>query len=375
MSAHLTVPAWGAASWVMCSYWPTALRDNPEETTPDRILGRCAHVVASNILRGTPMVLDQQIPDQPGQVVTQEMIDAATMFAKDVIATCNGQPLYIEQTLQAQGDLAPVGTVKPDVFCWAAPNHLVAYEFKMGREFVPAFSNWQLLLYARVILDAWEIDGLQEQNLTVEFRVVQPRNYDREGHVRSWTANAAQLRAFWNILATRAQEAVGPAPIARTGTSQCHRCPGRAKCSTFQRHAYQEASLAGDGTPFALDANALGLELRALEDARAILDARITGLEEEARARIIRGEAVNGYTTERSPGREGWRIPDTQVGQIGTLYGLDLMRSKPITPKQARDAGLPADVVNQYSDRTPSEPKLIRIENSQARKIFGRSQE
>lgn len=371
MTPRLAVPAWGAASWVACPYWPTALQHSKDEETPDRILGKCAHWVASRLLNGEAIALGQPIPGYIGQEVTQEMMTAARVFVDDVASTMRGQPIYVEQPLTMIDRLAPVGTVKPDVFGWVTDDQVNVYEFKMGREFVQAFSNWQMLLYARAILDVWNVDGWREQGITVCFRVVQPRNYDREGPVREWKIKASELRALWNILGNAAEEATNPNPVARTGTTQCKRCPGRARCSTFQRHAYAEASHVGDGMPFDLDGNALGLELRALEDARAILDARITGLEQEAAAKISKGETVTGYAMESGLSRQYWTIPDHAVSTLGALYGVKTTVEKPITPTQATEAGLPVEFVNQYSTRSRTEEKLIRVENSKVRKAFG----
>ena len=371
MTSQLTLPAWGAGSWVSCTYWPQANRDNPQEDTPDRIFGRCAHVVAAGLLRGQSVKVDDPIEGFAGQFVTDEMLDAAMMYVRDVQQHCGGQPIYVEQTLAAVGRLEAVRIIKPDCFAWVSANRLVVWELKGGRDHVAAFSNWQLLVYVYIILETWQINGLHDQEITVDMRVIQPRNFDRDGHVRSWVVRASDLRAMFNILGNAADEATGPNPVARTGIPQCKRCPGRGKCSTFQRHAYQEASLSGDGAPFDLPGPALGLELRTLQDARAILDARITGLEEEAKAKIAKGEAVKGFTCERGHGNLVWAVPEQTIRSIGSLYGKELTKSKPITPLQAIDAGIPADVVNQYTDRPRGEPKLIRVEKSQARKAFG----
>jgi hypothetical protein len=337
------------------------------------VFGKCAHVVAANLLRGVAVHAGEPVAGFPGQVVTDEMLECALMYLRDVQEHSKGQPIYVEQTLQAQGRLAPVGTVKPDTFCWVSADELVVWELKTGRRFISAFSNWQMIVYAGVILDQWGVNGLRDQQIKVKIRVIQPRNFDREGHCREWTVMACDLRPFLNILGNAVDEATGPSPVARTGISQCRKCSGRGKCSTYQRHAYMDASLSGDGAPFALPGPALGLELRTLQDARDILDARITGLEVEAAAAIERGENVRGFTTERSSGKKVWTVPDSDVATLGALFGAEVMRSKPITPTQAIDAGVPADVVDQYSNRFSSGAKLIRIENSQARKAFGRN--
>lgn len=369
----VTLPAWGAASWVLCPYWATAHANAPREETPDRTFGLCAHALAADMLRGVPVQEGQPIAGFVGQFATFDMIDAATMYADDVREASKGQPVYLETPLQMTGRLAPVNIIKPDCFAWLAADHLVLWEFKAGREFVPAFSNWQMMTYVRGILDAFQIDGLREQVLTVEFRVVQPRNYDREGHVRTWTVTASNLRSFWNVLENAADDATGEDPVARAGASQCKRCVGRAKCGANQRQGFQVATLAGDGSPLDMSGWALGRELQILRDARAILDARVTGLEEEAKAKILKGEAVEGFVAERRQGKLSWSVGNNEVKMIGDLHGVSLVRETPITPTQAITAGIPADVVNAYASRGVTDYKLITSDKSEVRRIFGQN--
>lgn len=370
---HMFLPPSGAGDWVHCPYWPTANRDNPQPDTPASIEGNCAHTVVSDMLtKGRIVEVGQPIDAGSPHLVDAEMLEGAQMYVADVLENAKGQGVYVEQKVYATSIHEDHCGGTPDAFAWVNASHLVVWDYKYGHDYVPAFQNWQLMTYVRGILDTFDIDGLQEQRLTVDMRLIQPRNYDREGHVRSWSAKASDLRAFWNILRGSADEATSPNPQARTGT-HCKHCPGRHTCPTLQRAAYAQTKYAGQGQPFALSGEALGKELRRLQDSRELIDARITGLEMEAAAKIKARESVDGFTLERGLGRTYWSIPFEKIVEQGQMWGVKTQQDKAITPRQAIQAGMPEAVVASLSKRAPTEEKLVRNENTVAIKLFSRT--
>ena len=56
---------------------------------------------------------------------------------------------------------------------------------------------------------------------------------------------------------------------------------------------------------------------------------------------------------------------------LGNLFGKQLGKLEPITPKQARDLGVPAEMVRAMSTRKTSEAKLVEVNTTAARKVFG----
>ena len=116
----------------------------------------------------------------------------------------------------------------------------------------------------------------------------------------------------------------------------------------------------------------VGMELALLKRAEAALAARIAGLESSAMASIRSGVVVPGWTVESTIGREEWTAPAAEVITLGEMMGVKLAKPpEPITPAQARKAGLDATVTAQYSRRKTGESKLVPVNTTDARRAFG----
>ena len=116
----------------------------------------------------------------------------------------------------------------------------------------------------------------------------------------------------------------------------------------------------------------LGKELKSLHDAQELLKARLTGLEEEALTKLKMGKRIPFYQLGRSQPREKWVKPISEVLALGDLFEVNLSKPKEaITPKQAIKAGVPADLVRQYSDTPLGELKLEQVKESETKQIFG----
>src|SRR5690606_34097666 len=147
-------------------------------------------------------------------------------------------------------------------------------DLKFGFRFVEVWENWQLICYACGLLDMLQLDDTQT---TVEFTIVQPRSYRRDGPGRKWCVLASDLRAHINILQHAAAAATRYIP-----NPGCGDCPGRHVCVALQQSALVALERAYEGDPFELPPPALGDELRRLKDAAKKIDARISGLETQA---------------------------------------------------------------------------------------------
>lgn len=249
---------------------------------------------------------------------------------------------------------------------------LFIWDMKFGHGFVDCFENWQILDYAAGILDSLGIDGAADQHIRVKMTIVQPRSYHRDGPVRSWSVMASDLRPYFNKLRAAAEAATSMAPVATVDPVRaCKHCPGRHACEAFQRAAYTGFDVAMASAPLELSPHALGLELRMIQHYVKVLTARATGLEEQALATIRRGQIVPFFGVEQSAGREAWTRPVEEVIALGDMMGVALAKPGAITPKQAIKAGLPAEVVAQYSETPRGAIKLVPDNGTAARKIFG----
>lgn len=365
--AHAFLPPSAADAWVVCALWASMNEAYPKPDSEASLSGSAAHWSMAQEL-GLQETVHGQVTDD-GYVLTQELIDNARVFVRDVRQRLHDQHAYVEVRMPP-GTIHPRNWGTPDTYAFielpGGRYLLVLWDFKNGHGFVPVIRNWQLTNYVRLILDR---HGFADEVVDVEFRIVQPNNYDASGPIRVWNTTAVELRAAWQELRGAAARACGPNPLA-TVNPQCIHCPGRLHCSTLTRVSSHIVDVTMEPTPFNLPAERLGHELRQLRAAQAVLDARVSGLEDEARALWERGERGFGFVIERTLGARKWKAESPAVIELGKLYNLDLAKVSSLTPAQAIKAGIPEPIVKRYSERTGGTPKLVPFDQSQAHSAF-----
>lgn len=374
MDAHAVLAPSSAARWVACagSVMLAALYPEREETEEARE-GSASHWAAFEMLHGRPVAVGQVAPN--GVVLSEEMIDGAEQYVEAIDAALarhglGRDALHVEQRV-AIPYVHEHNWGTPD--CWfvsADGKTLVIFDYKYGHRFVEVFENWQLLDYCCGILSALGVDGLADQSLQVEFCIVQPRSYHRDGPVRTWSTLASNLRAHFNTLRNAAEAALLPGAVC-TVNPECRDCPGRHACEAVQRAALSAVDMATQSTPLELPAAALALELRTLQRAADLLKARVSGLEETALYRIRGGELVPGYAVEAQVGRQEWTVPVDQVVALGSLMGKELSKPGVVTPKQALKLGIDAATIKTMSTRAQKGLALVVDDGKAARKAFG----
>jgi hypothetical protein len=335
------------------------------------------------LLRGTPAALDMQAPN--GVALTREMLDGAELVRDDIAATLGpdwAKYLVVEHRVQIPRVHPTHNWGTPDYRAWSRLNNgrlcLHIWDYKFGHGIVEAFENWQMVDYASGLLDEAGIDGVQDQETVVEFVVIQPRAFHRDGPVRRWRCVASDLRALINRLANAAREATGGNPSATPTPEGCRDCLGRHACEALQRAAYLAADAGGKYGSLDLPPNALGLELRTLKRAQDLLTARVSGIEAQVVASIKRGVGVPFWAMESVPGRLAWTKPTAEIFALGDMLGVDL-RKEPdaITPTQAKAAakakGYPPETFDAFADRPTGAAKLVVDDGTRARLIFSKS--
>lgn len=355
--------------WRVCAMWPTMNVSFPEtEPSPASLEGTAAHWVLQQVLT-TGRYPAEASPTPFGLVVTEEMLEGAEIFMQ-VVEPLRGQTLYVEQKVTNDAIHAFDNGGTPDV--WTFENMLLdVVDYKFGHEFVEVFENWQLLNYTALLLRHLNINGLTDQMIRVRHTIVQPRSYTAAGPVRSHVyASAADLRAHFNILRGAAEAATRPEPVA-TVNPGCDYCPGRHACTTLQRSAQRAADQSGHFSPVELPPLALGNELRMLKRAAAALDARITGLEQQAISLWHKGQIVPHTMIERGAGRRVWGKTHAEVAALGSMFGKDLTKPGLVTPAQAEKLGIPSEVVKPFTITPGGSVKLVLDDGSKARKVFG----
>lgn len=359
-----------AAVWSVCHGYAAmraAYPEAPEEADNDiREDGLAAHWLAKEIWEHRYPELGSFAYNN--RTLTEEMFDGVDLY-HDVLRSW-GVPVTCEKTLSCHSILPGMyGT--PDAWAYnPGVNTIYIADLKFGFRFVEVWYNKQLIIYARAILDHLGLDVFQEDYTWIEFVIVQPRSYHRDGPVRKWKCRASDLRGYVNSLQYDAAMALRPEP-ACVPNPGCVDCPARHACQALQASAYTSLEMSYAGVPLELKPEALGLELKLLREAQKRIEARVSGLEAHAEALLRKGTTIPGWALYPSYARERWREgTESQVLRIGAYYNANLAKpAQPVSPAQARKL-LPSQVVAMFAHKPSTGVKLSPVDPLEATKKF-----
>ena len=242
------------------------------------------------------------------------------------------------------------------------------FDLKWGYGMVEAYDNPQGVSY---LIGARDTLLHGERGWSYSFTVVQPRVWHRAGRARTWNPTETQLNLAAERLEDAGAEALGNNPRTISGP-WCKFCPARHACPAAQDAAAGIVDMISEAVPRELDAAEMGTELSVLVGAAERLQARITGLQAEAMERIRLGNVIPGWGAESTGGRLDWMRPAPEVIALGEAMGVCLAKpAEPITPTQAKAAGLPVAVLASLSERKPGAIKLVPISTADTRRVFG----
>lgn len=236
------------------------------EQSPEAADGEASHWAMQLLLTGQVPTEGMQAPN--GVMLTHEMIEGAHLIADDVTATLQRLGLGLDAlAVEVPVEIKRVHDLvwgTPDVRLWVThAATLYVWDYKFGHRIVEVFENAQLVDYvAGCITQA----GLDDRGVSVVVRIVQPRAFHKDGPVREWKFNGADIRGLVNISSGAVHEALGPDPRARVGP-ECRDCRARHACPTLQRAALSACDLAGRAQALELPPAAAALEYRMLKRA------------------------------------------------------------------------------------------------------------
>lgn len=374
MTEHALLAPSSAHIWAVPDGCPGSARMQQaypdDEESPEAIEGTAAHFYATEILNGREPAVGMVAPN--GHPINAEMVDCAQALlvdVRDVMRAASAPELWVERRV-----FMPIvhaenwGTLDVAVIDRPARRaHL--WDYKYGHRFVDAAGNWQLLDYAIGVMR--ELAPCAEwPQWTLTLTVVQPRNYHPVGPVREWRIDGGQLLdVYVPKFFEAARLATGENPPLRTN-AHCRDCSARRTCPALQRAAAIAMDVSYQAQPVELPPHAVGLELRQIDDAITRLEARKTGLEEQALGLIRGGTRVPFYTAQHASGREAWTAPLEQVFALGDNFGVDLRKPQAITPGQARKAGIDESVIAAYAAKPRGALRLERVKDDAAKLAF-----
>lgn len=346
---HSKLPPSSASRRVICPGSRKLESLYPREETEATQEGTLAHRVCADLLLGR---LIDEVPD--------EMFQHCKMYC-DYIKGLNNQsaPLHIEERMD-------IPNIHPE--CWGTPdawfvanNTLHMFDFKYGFGSVDVFENWQMVEYAAGVTEPFDL---------AVFHIIQPRDYHSREPIKTWNVERPILEAMWERL-KRVEELAMDEDSYLSPSDQCVNCKARHACPSLQKTTLNHLDNLELSTPVDLNNEELGNELRILHRAAKLLDARITGLEEETLAKLKVGSRVPHYELGEVQSRERWAVHEKEILGMSELYGIDIRKPVDfITPKQAIAAGIPATIVRKYSETPKGAVKLVAIDPKKIKKIF-----
>jgi hypothetical protein len=347
-----------AHRWVNCT---NSLRESEpfrgeQEQSEAALEGTAAHWVAHQLFLGNKISVGDHAPNDVA--VDEEMLEAAQEFVAllpfDAVMEQKIDLSGIYQGMSGQPDASHHSIDGTELTIW---------DFKYGHRGVDEFENWQMLVEA--------VGLYRPTTRTIRMFVVQPRCYQRRP-VRHWEITIERLVVEYlsRIVAGALASVEGG---AYTVGPWCGGCPGRRTCPALAEMSYAVIDETKLPAPTELPLEKLSRELLAIYAAESKLEARKTGLEEQVEHAIRIGEQVKGFMLEQAYGRNTWKIPAEQVFALGRLFGVNLKKDPaPITPAQAKKAGVDPTSVEAVSHNPPKAMKL-KVDNGKlARKVFGK---
>lgn len=381
---HAFLPPSGAKAWSVCALWPSMNQLYPQDDTQESLEGTAAHWVLEQVFKGIRPAEGSLTPN--GQVVTREMLDGADLFMQAV----NDRLAMHSKSLEASDFMGNVETrvamPRIHLYCWGTTDFwfyihelriLENIDYKFGHGYVDEFENPQIVLYGEGLIEMLakqfgmlplEFEhGLSQINLSI----VQPRCYYNNRPVRTWSTNAYGIKHIREKLIVQAHKAFEPTPEA-VPNDECKHCPGRHACGALQKVAYEAADYALRTLPYDLTAEQLSREAMILRKALDRLNARVEGIEETLLTKLKQGGRAPFHGVTHPHGRTRWSKPKEEILALGSMFKVDLTKEvEVVTPNQAIERGLSKDLVKSFSEAPTGQAKLVQIDASDARRVFG----
>lgn len=341
-----------------------------EEDTPESREGTAAHWYLEETLRGGTVKVGDVTPN--GHPITDEMVECAEALLADVVTwrfSCTG--LFVVEQRLVMPEIHPTlnwGTT--DIGGADLANKILYIrDYKYGHRYVDAWENWQLIDYGVGLFRHFGIPQSTWPEWTINAGIFQPRCYHPEGPKKIWPCSGARFLELADSLAYAARKATEPDAPMHTG-EHCRDCSARYDCPALIAAGGASVDVSMRGVPQVLTPTRAGLVRRHIVDAIARLEALQSGIDAQISAFIKAGKQVPGAEFKAGEGREFWTVPVEEVRALGELYGKEIVKPKPITPKQARDLGIDEAVISAYSDRRKGELKVTSVDDNRAAKAF-----
>lgn len=359
MTEHSTLPPSSAFRRRLCPASRAMEARMPEIETDEAKEGTLAHAVAAACLTGN------KIPKADTNMLVH------VQFYLDYIASHQeaywpNSPIFTEQKIPIP-DIDPNCFGTPDAY-FIIDKVLYLFDFKYGFTPIEAFENWQLIAYASGIIDY----HTAELNY-VNFHIVQPRDF--KNPIKTWTIGIDKFREYELSLISTERLSLRTDHthvLAFKPTSDaCKHCKARAVCNPLKTEISERMEKIQNMTTSELTPTTVGIELKDLNEASTLLDARITGLEEQAMYYLRSGKDVPHFRIGYTSPYAKWKGTPEEMNTLDEMFEGKLKKPQEyVTPNQAIKLGVPEKLVKTYSEKPHGSAKLEQIKESEIRRKF-----
>lgn len=382
MGVHAPLAPSGSGLWGNCSgaYQAQLNISNPD--TVETRTGTAAHWVFSEVIynhkdpmRGGPLdcwrYYEGVAPN--GVVIDASICEGAQTMVDEVLKICFN-PTRLSQALVEQRVYMPAihphnwGTLDAALYL-PNENCLIVWDYKHGHLYHSPVGHLQLIDYVQGLVELYNLNGADEQRITVVLKIVQPFCYYKPGTVREWRVKLSDLRPYWNQLADKAHEAFNN-PKLSSGP-WCRDCLARINCPAVRLSNYSLIHLAN--MPYSMDlmdGRALSVEREILRNGVEVAKKRLEAIEEQLLHNIMGGDDTSNYTTEAVEGRQNWSIPAKQAAALMENFGVDITKPDVLTPKQSvkkTPVALRKQVERLLKQFTTAKTKFVLVEKTESR--------
>jgi hypothetical protein len=375
---HAILAPSSAWIWGNCPGVIERLKGYVEVETKEAREGTAGHWVWDEVLRSyqssgdilsAQSLLGSLAPN--GVRIDQEMIDGAKIYLDLVLKVRHRYGALQSMLIEHR-----VSCTEIHQECWGtldtaivSGDKAVLFDYKYGRYSVQAFNNYQLVCYAVGLM------ALYPQIKTIDFVIVQPRDFTGAGSIKTWSNVTREDMGFIiSKLRTSAQKALGPysGQELRSG-SHCKHCKKILDCPAAKAAGQNAIDVVDSAFEDPVEPELLGPYYDQLKRAYEAIENVLKVTEEDIIAQIKGGDLIPGKYMDMVSTKRRWNeeVDDEDIKNTGLMLGFELMGEKPCTPAQAINKGVPEEVINSMAARGTK--YILKDDDGQrAAEVFGK---
>ncbi len=345
-----------APRWMNCGGSAGLEAQFPDTQSEIAAEGTAAHWLAEMVMTGQSEIeelTDRKAPN--GVFITEDMVEYVSEYI-DMLASIQPElkQWVTEETLAVTVHNGDRFEGTPDeVYFNQIDSEIVIADLKYGWGLVDVVENWQLLCYAWLVL--CNADRSYDQ---VRFIIHQPRPHHSDGRIREWVVDRLDLEPY---VAQIEQVLASPNDTIKVG-KWCRDCAAIGQCPAASEATMAALQIVSDATLEDYTLASLASEMAVLEIASVLIKSRTEAIDALAKEEVKAGKVIPGWALVHGTGRTKWKpgVSTEQLAAAGKMINKPMVKDKPLTPTQAKKAGVPQSLIEQLSYAPQTDAKFER---------------